>query len=127
MFGQTIATSAEVTPNGRLVRESPPISMMIRGLATLGNTALGLNSVSFCIVSSRHCGRVAFTAPTRGAAVRRKGIPPKSPSFRFRNYTNLPRLCGKWGDETPEVHEKKPGWLGDIGDESLPNYIGTSS
>ena len=44
------------------------------------------------LVSSRHCGRVTFTAPTRGAAVRRKRILPNSHELRFRNYPNLARI-----------------------------------
>ena len=56
MSRQFIATSAEVTPKGSLVRES-----------------------------------YLFTAPTRGAAVRRKGILPKMALIHVRIYNKSPR------------------------------------
>ena len=56
MSRQFIATSAEVTPKGSLVRES-----------------------------------YLFTAPTRGAAVRRKGILPKMALIHVRIYDKSPR------------------------------------
>ena len=34
----------------------------------------------------------------------------------------------RWSDETTQVsHEKNPGWLGYIGDEILPSYMGIIS